>query len=165
MRLKETIKRSTRSSFLYSHLRDAYQCVFNRTYLRQRSETLSFYRQFVSKKDVVFDVGANVGLYTEVFLKLGARVVAIEPNPECAEILATVRPRNRVVVERVAVGSAECEAPLFLCDDSNTHSTLSKEWIGAAQKVPRLAAKKWSRIVNVPMTTLDSLIARHGRPH
>ncbi len=106
-----------------------------------------------------------MGLYTDVFQKLGARVVAIEPNPECAEILETLRPRNRIVVERVAVGSAESEVTLFLCDDSNTHSTLSKEWIDVAKDVPRLAAKKWSRVVNVPTTTLDSLIAKHGRPH
>jgi FkbM family methyltransferase len=124
----------------------------------------SFYRQFVPDKALVFDVGANVGLYTEIFLSLGARVIAIEPNPACAETLEKIRPRNRVVVERVAVGSKESELPLFLCDDSSTHSTLSREWIGVAKDLPRLAEKTWGRSINVHMTTLSKLMEKHGCP-
>jgi FkbM family methyltransferase len=165
MSVKQLIKRVTRGSFLYSPLRDAYQLVCNRGEFQHRKEMTSFYRQFVPDKGLVFDVGANVGLYTEIFLKLGARVVAIEPNLDCAEILEKVRPRNRVVLERVAVGSKESELPLFLCDDSSAHSTMSREWIGVAKDLPRLAEKKWTRTVNVRTTTLDYLMAKHGCPN
>ncbi|MGE4371800.1 MAG: FkbM family methyltransferase [Xanthobacter sp.] len=42
---------------------------------------------FVSKGDVVCDVGANRGLYTYWFLKLGAKVQAFEPNPRLTRIM------------------------------------------------------------------------------
>lgn len=164
MTMKALVKMMTRGSVLYAPLRDAYQCVWNRTEFHHRKEMMKFYRQFVPDKGMVFDVGANVGLYTEIFLNLGACVVAVEPNPDCAEILEKVRPRSRVVVERVAVGSQESELPLFLCDDSNTHATLSREWIGVARDLPRLAEKRWTRTVNVHTTTLDKLMAKYGRP-
>ncbi|HEY1471426.1 MAG TPA: FkbM family methyltransferase [Candidatus Acidoferrum sp.] len=40
------------------------------------------YSEFVSAGDLVFDIGANIGDYAEMFARLGARVVAVEPNPE-----------------------------------------------------------------------------------
>lgn len=164
MRMKALVKMMTRGSVLYAPLRDAYQLVCNREEFLHRKEMTSFYRQFVPDKGLVFDVGANVGSYTEIFLSLGARVIAIEPNPDCADILEKLRPRNRVVVERIAVGSKVSELPLFLCDDSSTHSTLSREWIGVAKDLPRLAEKKWTRTVNVHTTTLDKLMEKYGCP-
>lgn len=38
--------------------------------------------------DVVFDVGANIGFYTKAFAILCKKVVAVEPDPSTAEILA-----------------------------------------------------------------------------
>ena len=36
---------------------------------------------FLKNNDLVFDVGANVGLKTDVFLNMVTNVVCIEPNP------------------------------------------------------------------------------------
>jgi predicted RNA methylase len=47
---------------------------------QRRSE---FYSQFVSSGDLVFDVGANVGNRSKIFSRLGARVIAFEPQPAC----------------------------------------------------------------------------------
>src|SRR5262245_46654975 len=48
---------------------------------RQRRRFLS---RFVKPGMLVFDIGANVGEYAETFRQLGARVVAVEPNPDLA---------------------------------------------------------------------------------
>jgi FkbM family methyltransferase len=122
---------------------------------------ISFYTQFISKGDLVFDVGANIGIYTETFLKLGARVVAVEPNPDCAAMLRTICLPGRPFVECVAVGSAPGEATL-LRTDSDTLSTLSRDWIEHNKR--RMAGKDWSRTIRVPLTTLDALIQKHGEP-
>src|SRR5689334_4646326 len=53
------------------------------TWTKADDERLRFYRQFVGPGDLVFDVGANVGHVTKVFLRAGARVVAIEPQSIC----------------------------------------------------------------------------------
>ncbi len=39
------------------------------------------YRQFVRPGDLVFDVGAHVGDRVASFQRIGARVVAVEPQP------------------------------------------------------------------------------------
>src|SRR4249920_1319317 len=38
-----------------------------------------FYSQFIGRRSLCFDVGANVGTRAEIFLSLGATVVAVEP--------------------------------------------------------------------------------------
>jgi hypothetical protein len=50
---------------------------------RGQASRLRFYGAFVSAGDLVFDVGAHVGNRTAVFLELGARVVAVEPQAQC----------------------------------------------------------------------------------
>ena len=46
--------------------------------MRQTQKMKSFYSHFIGKGDLCFDVGANLGNRAEVFLALGATVVAIE---------------------------------------------------------------------------------------
>src|SRR6476620_1541006 len=45
------------------------------------------YGEFVRSGDLVFDIGAHVGDRTACFRRLGARVVAVEPQPDCAALL------------------------------------------------------------------------------
>ena len=39
-----------------------------------------FYGQFIHPGDLCFDVGANVGDWSDVFLFLGAKVIGVEPQ-------------------------------------------------------------------------------------
>ena len=73
----------------------------------------ALYGQFVSPGSLVFDVGANVGDRTAVLVELGARVVAVEPQADCAAVLRE-RFGEAVTVEQAAVGSALGEAELHV---------------------------------------------------
>jgi FkbM family methyltransferase len=79
-------------------------------------------------------------------------------------VIEAIRPRERIAIERVAVAGSVTTLPLFLCDDADTHSTMSEEWIAVAAGVRRLSEKRWTRSVVVPTTTLDSLVERYGCP-
>ena len=46
-----------------------------------------FYGQFVKEGDLCFDIGAHNGNRTSTWLSLGARVVAIEPQPRFFQYL------------------------------------------------------------------------------
>src|SRR5205814_3164974 len=120
------------------------QFAFNRPVWHRRRRMQGIYSQFMSTGDLVFDIGANIGDYTEMFARLGAKVVAVEPNPELIGNLKKIRPRNLISVESAAVGPKEGSAELYLCEQ-NLLSTLSQDWITVAQKSERLAGYTWKK--------------------
>jgi FkbM family methyltransferase len=123
------------------------------------------YSAFVKRDDLVFDIGAHVGDRIASFRRLGARVVAVEPQPPLARLLRLMYGhRPGVVIEAVAVGRSAGEIVLRINLDNPTVSTASDAFVQAAHGAPGWETQTWSRSAGVPMTTLDALIARHGRP-
>ena len=123
------------------------------------------YRQFVRPGDLVFDVGAHVGDRIAAFRRLGARVVAVEPQPALVKTLKLIYGRdNAVAIEPVAVGRGVGTLELKLNVDNPTVSTASEAFVAAADGAPGWAGQAWTRSIRVPVTTLDALIARHGTP-
>jgi tRNA G37 N-methylase Trm5 len=82
MSLKRSFEKKARGSVFFAPIREVYQFAFNRSVWRRRHRMYRLYSEFVSAGDLVFDIGANIGDYAEMFARLGARVVAVEPNPE-----------------------------------------------------------------------------------
>ena len=123
------------------------------------------YGQFVQSGDLVFDVGAHVGDRVGAFRRLGAKVVAIEPQPALALTLSAIYGRDRsVTIERRAVGRAAGEITLRVNIDNPTVSTASEAFVDAANGAAGWEGQVWGKSIRVPMTTLDALIATHGRP-
>jgi FkbM family methyltransferase len=139
-----------------------------RIYYGDRDRTAAMdalYRQFVRSGDLVFDIGAHVGDRTASFSRIGARVVAVEPQPALARLLRLRYAAARgVVIEQTAVGRRTGTLPLMLNIDNPTVATASPGFIDAARGAPGWAGQVWGSSVTVPMTTLDALIARHGMP-
>jgi FkbM family methyltransferase len=124
-----------------------------------------FYRRFVHPGDVVFDIGAHVGDRIASFRRLGARVVAVEPQPALVTTLHILFGRDRdVVIEPCAVGARDGMLALQLNVDNPTVSTASDAFIAATAGAPGWQGQRWTRSVTVPAVTLDALIARHGLP-
>jgi FkbM family methyltransferase len=124
-----------------------------------------FYSQFVKKDDLVFDIGAHVGDRVAAFRRLGARVIAAEPQPALARILRVLFWRDRLVtIEPQAVGRQEGMVTLKLNLDNPTISTASDAFVSASQGAPGWEGQDWVKSVQVPLTTLDALMARYGQP-
>ncbi len=85
----------------------------------------------VREGDVVWDVGANVGLYTQLFSTwVGAtgEVVAFEPVPSCfASLSERIGAASNVRVVNVGLSDAEASLPMYLADDEEgtTHTFVS----------------------------------------
>jgi FkbM family methyltransferase len=123
------------------------------------------YGQFMRPGDLVFDIGAHVGDRIAAFRRLGARVIAAEPQPALVKTLKLIYGRDSAVtIEPVAVGRAAGEIELKLNVDNPTVSTASDAFVAAADGAPGWAGQVWARSIRVPVTTLDALIARHGMP-
>jgi FkbM family methyltransferase len=130
--------------------------------LRRQRRARRLYSRFVSSGSLCFDVGANIGDRTRVLLALGARVVAIEPQPSCVSRLQRIR-SDRIMLVPAALGASIGSAQLRLAEAS-TISSMSPEWIERVRNSGRFADEQWGATITVPVTTLDVLIAEHGRP-
>jgi FkbM family methyltransferase len=123
------------------------------------------YGGFVKAGDLAFDIGAHVGDRTGAFRRIGARVVALEPQPALARVLRLIYGRDRsVAIEPVAVGSGAGTVALRLNIANPTVSTASEAFVRSAHGARGWEGQAWSRTIDVPATTLDALIARHGMP-
>lgn len=164
MSWRRGVKTALRTCGLYEPIDTARQAVVRREMWRQMRRERRFYRQLIRPGDLVFDIGANIGWKAYVFRKLGARVVAVEPQPACLQRLRDRFEGDRhVCLVGQAVGSEPGAATMWV-SASLTISSLNPQWIEAVKASGRLADREWSQQIEVPLTTLDQLIARHGRP-
>jgi FkbM family methyltransferase len=123
------------------------------------------YAGFVRPGDLVFDIGAHVGDRTGSFRRLGARVVALEPQPLCARaIRAIYGDDSAVTLVEAACGERAGAVTLRLNSANPTVSTASAQFVAAADGAGGWEGQAWDKAIEVPCTTLNALIARHGRP-
>ena len=59
-------------------------------------------REFLDPTKIAIDVGADVGLYTSILAARSAHTIAIEPNPNSAECLRSLRLTRCEVIEAAA---------------------------------------------------------------
>ena len=146
-------------------------------YTDEQTEAMKrLYGQFVKRRDLVFNVGANIGTRTQVFVDLGVRVIAVEPQPEMAEALRDRFGKRIVTLSRdgqytyqmqqvqiveAAAGPENGIVELLLCTD-NQLATCEPGWAESLQD--RWPMAKWQKSIAVQQVTLDHLIGRYGLP-
>jgi len=150
----ETTKKIAIQLGLFRPLQVIYRKFFRTDWSRRLKEEIELYSQFIEPGDLVFDVGANVGRKSEIFLALNARVVAFEPQPDCYEELqARCGYSSRFKAVRSALGSEEGTLPLYIREHSGASSLVS-DW----QQRDVLSTTK------VQVKTLDAAINEYGLP-
>jgi FkbM family methyltransferase len=123
------------------------------------------YRRFVTAGDLAFDIGAHAGNRTRALAALGCRVVAVEPQADFARLLRHLFARSSgVTIVEEAAGHAAGYTTLAVSERTPTVSTVSSTWRKARREEADFAGVKWTRSVDVPVTTLDALITRFGMP-
>lgn len=121
----------------------------------------AFYGKFVDRGDLCFDIGAHMGLITEIFLKLGARVVAVEPQPLYNEIVKKYGNNKNLTVINEGVASEMGKLNLAIVDNCDSISTMSERW----RTKGRFSEEyKNAKTILVPVVTLDYLINKYGVP-
>lgn len=131
----------------------------------RRRQARRFYRQLIRPGSLCFDVGAHVGSRTSTWLALGARCVAIEPQPECAALLRRLFGAHpQVDLVQAAVGSEPGELILHISPSNPTVATLSTDWIETVRRSDGFSRVNWTEQIRVSTTTLDALIEIYGEP-
>jgi FkbM family methyltransferase len=124
-----------------------------------------FYAQFVTRGSLCFDVGAHAGNRVRCWRRLGARVIAIEPQPDFVRLLTWLYGRDRgVEIVPLALGRSAGTAEMLVSERTPTVTSLSREWVEGVQRDPRFAGVSWTSGGPVQLVTLQTLIERYGVP-
>ena len=131
----------------------------------RKMKTKRFYRQFIRKGDLAFDVGAHLGSRTGVFTELGARAVTFEPQPACRNLLIEWYGDNKMVVlDFSAVGDEDNRAVLLMSPENPSLASLDKDWVEEMGEQPLFGKINWSEKHETEMITLESAIGKYGVP-
>ena len=121
-----------------------------------------FYSSFLKKDDLFFDVGANIGNRIIPLLKLGVRVVAIEPQEDCYKFLE-MRFGKKIKIVKKGLGDKK-EFKEFFISDLHTLSSFSEDWIESMSNSGRFSRDNWKGKKLISITTLNDLIQEFGIP-
>jgi FkbM family methyltransferase len=157
-----------------SRVYDFYWTFVDPHWITDRSKEVEFYRRTLGgfkKGDLIFDIGANDGYKTDVFLRLGARAVAVEPDETNLEILNGKFLRNRlfpkpVKLEGKAVSDKSGEVTMWIDAPGSALNTLNPKWAESLRHDgARFGEQKtFASEKIVRTTTLEDLISQHGVP-
>jgi FkbM family methyltransferase len=126
-----------------------------------KRKRLEFYSSFISPGNLCFDIGASYGNRSEIFLNLGAKVVALEPQPGPANFLRR-KFKDSIILEIKAAGP-QLGKNVMLVSPNSALSSLSFEWINIVKK-ERFRNIKWNRKIEIEIVTIDRLIELYGKP-
>jgi FkbM family methyltransferase len=177
--IKSILQRFLRRLGLYDWFKedtfayDVYRRFKDGTPVSWRTREFRFYRGLLGGEReglLIFDVGANRGQRTDVFLRLGARVVAAEPDEANRRLLerkyhGRIRSRPVTIVGKAVSDSAGTET-LWITSPGSGLNTLSKKWVRTLAENPRKlgAQVEYAGHRTVETTTLSALMESHGEP-
>lgn len=130
-----------------------------------RTRMDQLYRAYVNPGDLVFDIGAHVGDRISSFRRIGARVVALEPQPLLQRALRLIHGNDPGVILVPAAAGPDIRARTLHINTRNpTVSTLSSAFLVEALDADGWQGQTWDATLTVPTLTLDRLIAKFGPP-
>ena len=127
----------------------------------KKAAMISLYQRWVKPGGLVFDIGANVGNRIDTFLEIGAKIVAVEPQQRCVQILME-KFGNKISIENIGLSQSEGILEFHIADES-TISSFSKEFITKTGS-SRFRRNEWKETIQVPVSTCDNLIEKYGIP-
>jgi FkbM family methyltransferase len=157
-----------------SYLYDLFWRIADKRIIEDRNLEVEFYKKLLvgfRKGDLIFDVGANQGFKTGIFIKLGATVVAVDPDEANQGILRerflTYRIKKKpVTVIANAISDKMGSATFWIDEAGSAKNTLDQKWV----ETLRLDTKRFGKALSFPRTvtvqtiTLEDLIKMHGKP-
>lgn len=125
----------------------------------------ALYRKFIKPGHLVIDVGAHAGDRVSSFRRLGARVIALEPQPLMFRALRLIHGHDTsVVLLQKAASNGVGKLTLRINSKNPTVSTASAEFVANAKGKDGWQGQNWDDAMAVESITLDHLITTYGVP-
>jgi FkbM family methyltransferase len=165
---------------IYQRLRaspayDMYWRLARPAVLRSRDEEVLFYRRLLQDLEphgLIFDIGANHGYKVDIFLRLGARVLAVDPDPANVAVLRAKFEHLRlttlpVTIVPKAISDRAGEIAFWMDQPGSAKNTVSQKWADSLRSdASRFGqALQFARSITVACSTLGELVAAYGAPH
>jgi FkbM family methyltransferase len=160
-----------KSSWIY----DFYWRLADRRIIDDRERELDFYRNLLQgfhKGDLIFDIGANQGYKAGIFLRLGAKVVAVEPDEASQETLSQkflkLRLKKKPLeIVRKAVSERSSKVNMWIDAPGGAKNTLSQKWAERLREDETRFGEKlnFGQLKEVETISIEQLIAAHGSPY
>jgi FkbM family methyltransferase len=139
-----------------------------------RNREVAFYKHVLKgfrAGDLIFDIGANEGFKTDIFLRLGARVIAVDPDEANRTALREKFLTHRIAKKPVcvvgkAVSDGNGSTRLWIDQPGSAKNTLSEKWIKILEVDDKRfnARLSFDHSVVVETITLDDLMKQYGLP-
>jgi FkbM family methyltransferase len=153
---------------------DFYWNLADKGVIADREREVEFYGELLRgfrQGDLIFDIGANQGYKTDIFLRLGARVVAVEPDEASQDILKQKFLEYRLNKKKVAIVSKavsdKCSIQtMWIETPGSAKNTLSKKWAETLEADEKRFGQKLSfgQIKEVPTLSIEDLVTQYGSP-
>lgn len=130
----------------------------------QTAFNMKFYSAFIKAGELCFDIGASLGGKTFIFKRIGANIVAMEPDQHAfAALVKKFGKSSKVILLNIGVGARPGE--LILNRSSNsTLSTFDAADVESTLKDIRFSNVSFFEKRSVKVETLSDLIDRFGVP-
>ena len=128
---------------------------------KSKAQALFYFKSIPQTCSLIFDIGANEGVLTEVFSSFSKQVIAIEPDKRNLSILkAKFFNQKNILILPVAVSEADGEQVWYEDSENYAMGTLSQKWNDS--KAKNSFKKSYQSLVTT--RSLDSLIQEFGLP-
>lgn len=139
-----------------------------------RQREVDFYRRLLDgfhQQDLVFDIGANQGYKSDIFLRFGASVVAVEPDETSQEVLKQrflkyrLKKKPFTVVSK-AVSDKSGADTIWIDTPGGAKNTLSEKWVDTLRKDDHRFGQKLSfgQRKEIQTISIEQLIVDYGLP-
>ena len=177
--LKTPMQRLLIRAGLYERLKASwvyklYWMIVDRRIVSDWFREAKFYRQTLRgfrKGNLIFDIGANQGYKTSIFLSLGARVVSVEPDHYNQERLRQRFLEYRLTPKPVhlvakAVSDSNTVATMWVDAPGSAKNTLSPKWVVTLRAEEKRFGERleFPSTCKIETTTVEDLVAAYGVP-
>lgn len=145
----------------YSFLHYLFLKFKNPKYILWLKEEYIFHKKFLDKESLIFDLGANLGDKTHIFLKFSKKVICYEPENKMFNILSHRFKTKRVVINKKIISDKERDLKFLIPKDNEAYSTIN----GKSLKQFKHISKNRIRTVIKKSTTINKEITKFGKPN
>tara|TARA_A100001015_G_scaffold314803_1_gene425089 strand:- start:613 stop:1350 length:738 start_codon:yes stop_codon:yes gene_type:complete len=147
--------------FRYSFLHYLFLNFKNPKYISWLKEEYLFHKKFLDKESMIFDLGANLGDKTHIFLKFSKKVICYEPENKMFNILSHRFKTKRVVVNKKIISNKEKNLKFLIPKDNEAYSTINEK---SLKQFKHISKNKISSQIK-KSTTINKEITKFGKPN